>query len=160
MDTGPFEIERKFLIRFPDLSWLDAEGERSEIVQTYLCAQPGHTERVRKRERAGRCVYTHTDKQKLTALRRIEIEREITPEEYEALLLRADPACRPVSKTRYCLPYMGQTLEIDLFPFWDDRAYLEIELCDERQELSIPPQITILREVSASSAVYECRAGP
>ncbi len=148
MQTEPYEIERKFLIRYPDLTLLAAAGERSDIIQTYLLAEPGCTERVRKRIREDVCVYTHTVKEKLSNLRRIEREREITEEEYNGLLLRADPARKPISKARYCVPYRGQMLEIDVFPFWKQQAYLEIELKDERDEIEIPPFVEIIREVT------------
>ena len=38
--------------------------------------------------------------------------------------------------------------EIDLFPFWEDRAILEIELQDEAQPVEFPPEIEILKEVT------------
>ena len=150
MDGIPYEIERKFLIAYPDLEWLEKHAERTDIEQTYLNTEvPGETARVRKRDRDGVYQYTHTRKTKLTALRRIEREREISREEYEALLLQADPKRRTIRNSRYCLPYMGQMLEIDVFPFWTDRAYLEIELREEEQRVHIPERFRILREVTA-----------
>ncbi len=144
----PLEIERKFLIRFPDLNWLDRVADRSQITQTYLLDEKGVSARVRKREWPDRCVYTHTRKQKITLRRRVEQEREITLEEYQLLLEQADPKRSPLFKTRYCLPYCGQLLEIDVFPFWKKQAFLEIELDEEDAEVIIPPQLSVLREVS------------
>ena len=148
MDTLPYEIERKFLIRRPDERELARLGEGTRITQTYLRCEDGVTERVRMRGREGAWVYTHTVKRRITDIRRVELEREISREEYLRLLERADPERRPIEKTRYCIPYAGQLLEIDLFPFWDDRAYLEIELKDESQSLSLPPELEIIREVT------------
>ena len=145
---GPFEIERKFLIRRPELSWLQQNADCSEIRQTYLQSPDGVRARVRMRRWEDRCVYTYTEKIKLSPLRRIEREREIDAEEYARLLRRADPARRTICKRRYCLPYAGKTLEIDLFDFWDDLALLEIELEDEDESYQIPPQLQVLREVS------------
>ena len=53
-----------------------------------------------------------------------------------------------IRKTRWCFRYEGQLFELDVFPFWDDRAYLEIELRDESQKVSLPPDLTIIREVT------------
>ncbi len=145
---GPFEIERKFLIRFPELAWLQREAECSEIRQTYLLADKGVRARVRMRSFPDRCEYSYTEKVKLTPLRRIEREREISREEYEQLLRRADPRRRTIHKRRFCLPYAGKLLEIDLFDFWDDRAFLEIELEDEDEPYELPPQLQVLREVT------------
>lgn len=149
MNNEPYEIERKFLIARPSREYLEARAEATEIVQTYLLAAPGETERVRKRGKNGVYVYTHTCKLRLSDLRRIEREEEIGEADYEALLRRADPACRPIQKERWVLPYRGQSFEIDLFPFWEHQAYLELELTDESQEIDFPPEIRILREVTA-----------
>ena len=148
MESVPYEIERKFLIRYPDEEMLARKGESSRITQTYLLGEHDTSERVRLRERDGVCVYTHTVKRRITDMRRVEIEREISREEYLRLLQRADPERRTIEKTRWCLPYAGQLLEIDLFPFWNDRAYLEIELKEEGQALAIPPELEVIREVT------------
>ena len=148
MDEIHYEIERKYLIRMPDRAWLEKEAEGTEITQTYLLSPPGTTERVRRRGRDGVYVCTHTTKTKLSDLRRIEEEEEIPEEEYERLLRRADPERRVIRKTRWCFRYRGQLFELDVFPFWNDRAYLEIELRDESQQVSLPPDLTIIREVT------------
>ena len=149
MNEIHYEIERKYLIRMPDRAWLEREAEGTEIVQTYLLSSPATTERVRRRGRGGVYVYTHTTKTKLSDLRRIEEEEEITEAEYERLLRRADPDRRVIRKTRWCFRYAGQLFELDVFPFWSDRAFLEIELKDEGQKVSLPPALTIVREVTS-----------
>ena len=145
-----FEIERKYLIAMPDPTFLEANASPSEIEQTYL-TPPDHnvTARVRKRGREGDWTYTHTQKIRLSDLRRIEDEREIDAEEYRQLLLQADPRKRVIRKTRWVLPWRGQSFEIDVYPFWTDRAIMEIEIEDEGQAVELPPQILILREVTA-----------
>ena len=35
-----------------------------------------------------------------------------------------------------------------MFPFWQDRAFLEIEIADEEQEILLPPAIRVIREVT------------
>ena len=50
MNNNGFEIERKYLIRYPNLTILGRNAEATDIVQTYLlCPEPGSSERVRKR---------------------------------------------------------------------------------------------------------------
>ena len=148
MGNNGFEIERKFLIRMPDLAVLENQGEKTAIVQTYLKTDEGSA-RVRKRGREGCWVYTHTEKKRLSDLRRIEREREVDEAEYLHLLERADPQRRVIYKDRYCLEYMGQLLEIDVFPFYNDRAFLEIELADEGQAVHLPPWVELIKEVTA-----------
>lgn len=144
-----FEIERKYLIRMPDPAFLAANASPSEIEQTYLLRpSPEINARVRKRGRAGAWTYTHTQKIRISELRRIEDEREIGEEEYLELLKQADPARNVIRKTRWVLPWRGQLFEIDVYPFWQRQAVMEIELEDEAQAVELPPQIRILREVT------------
>ena len=145
-----FEIERKYLIRMPDPGFLQQNASPTEIVQTYLLPPATHINaRVRKRGHEGAWVYTHTEKTRLSDLRRIENEREISLEEYETLLQSADPGRNVIRKTRWVLPWNGQNFEIDIFPFWTDRALMELELEEESQAIDLPPQIRVLREVTA-----------
>ena len=145
-----FEIERKYLISMPDPEFLRQNASPTEIVQTYLQPPAPHINaRVRKRGREGAWTYTHTQKTRLSDLRRIEDEREISREEYETLLQCADPDRNVIRKTRWVLPWKGQNFEIDIFPFWTDRALMELELENEEQIIELPPRIRVLREVTA-----------
>ena len=147
MNVDGFEIERKFLIAMPDEAFLE-NCERSEITQTYLLGEENTTERVRKRVYRDKCEYTHTVKRKLNDMRRVEDEREISESTYNELLERADPARRPIQKTRCCFEHGGKLWELDVFPFWKRQAYLEIELTDENEGFLLPPGIRLLREVT------------
>ena len=146
----PLEIERKFLIEYPDTALLDklSGGNRSEISQTYLIGEKGTSERVRARTRDGKTVYTHNTKIKLSASKRIEFEDEICEEEYNELLKRADHRCRTVEKVRYCVPHGEFVCEIDVFPFWNDKAFLEIEIPSEDTEVTVPDFVKLIRDVT------------
>ena len=147
MNTDRFEIERKFLIAMPDAAFLQG-CDNSEIVQTYLVGEENTTERVRKRVRGEKCEYTHTVKRRLSNIRRIEDEHEIDEAAYMTLLERADPGRRPIEKTRFCFYDGGKLWELDVFSFWDDQAFLEIELEDEAEEFTLPAGIRLIREVT------------
>ena len=147
----PYEIERKFLILRPDLLNLGTLCRIKEISQTYLTASEGSI-RVRRTEEKGKVTYIESCKRNVTALRRIEIERELTEEEYERRLAARDPRRQTIRKTRYCLPYAGHVFEIDVYPFWNRQAIMEVELKSETEEFTLPPFIKILREVSEDPA--------
>ena len=148
MNQNGYEIERKFLIQRPDDAWLEAKCRGSHIIQTYLKSEaPGYNERVRRREDKSAVVYTHTVKRRLSDLRREEREREISEEEY-LTLQRADPERRVIEKRRYVLDYGGKAFEIDVYPFWQDKAVMEIELTDETETVKLPPEIEIIKEVT------------
>ena len=151
--SPPIECERKFLIRRPDLSLLLSSGaKKSDIVQTYLMAEIGTTARVRMRTSDTGTKYTHTVKRRINALSAFEDERVITEAEYNLLLKGADPSRRPIQKTRYVLPYDAHFFEIDIYPFWEKQAVMEVELSSEEEAFSIPPVISVIREVTSDRA--------
>ena len=57
--------------------------------------------RVRQRGENGNYVYFLTTKRKLCGIKRIEIEKRLTKEEYLALLMDADTSKKQIRKTRY-----------------------------------------------------------
>ena len=148
--TSQYEIERKYLIEYPDTQVLSlAEGVRvKRIEQIYLLAAPGEVRRVRKMTEKGSVRYIETRKCRVSDLRATEEERELSAAEYDALLALADPALRPICKTRYAIPYAGHTVEVDLYDFWQDRATAEVELADEGERVALPPYLHVIREVS------------
>lgn len=150
MNDIPLEIERKYLIRMPDRLLLDRLADRRDYIrQTYLLPrEAGTTERVRLRGCGEKAEYTHTVKRRLTALTREEREETVSPRIYRTLLDRADPALRVIEKTRWCIPWAGFTLEVDCFPFWRDRAFLEIEFTGPEPVPDLPDWVQVLREVT------------
>ncbi len=149
-EPEPLEIERKFLIEYPDLERLEKlpNCQRVEIIQTYLTAPAGEETRVRQRGADGNYIYIQTTKKNLTGLKRVEVERRLTKDEYLRLLMDADPNCRPIRKTRYCLTHDNQYFEIDVYPFWDHQAIVEIELGNENDEVRFPAELKVIKEVT------------
>ena len=153
-EPEPFEIERKFLIEYPDVSWLESlpNCHKVDIIQTYLLAPTSDEVRVRQRGENGSYAYYQTTKRTLTGVKRVEIERRLSQREYLALLMEADPALHPIRKTRYCLTWDEQYFEIDVYPFWNDRAIVELELSDENAEIRFPEKVKVIREVTDDDA--------
>ena len=153
-EPAPTETERKFLIEYPDLAWLETAPNcrRVNIIQTYLrCDDPDEEIRIRQRGENGHYVYFQTVKRG-SGLRRMEVERRLTQSEYLLLLMNADISKRQIRKDRYCLTFDNQYFEIDVYPFWRDRAVAEIELTDADAEIRFPPQIRVIREVTDDPA--------
>ena len=148
---APLEIERKYLIEMPNTEALAAmDGARVfAITQTYLTAPKGISRRVREKREGARTVYILTEKERVSALSAVEREREITAKEYERALADAAPDATPIEKTRYAVPFGRHTLEIDIYPFWADCAILEIELSSEEEEITLPPFLSVICEVTA-----------
>ena len=146
----PLEIERKYLIAMPPRALLEQLcTRRIDMVQTYLRGtRGGRAVRVRQSTCGGVTRWRLNDKRAVTELTRIEHERELTREEYEAYLRQAEPTLRPIVKTRWCVPFGGHTLEIDVFSFWDDRAFCEVELSSEDEAVRLPAWMRVVRDVS------------
>ena len=149
MDKSGFEIERKFLILMPEKERLLKESSRVlHLRQTYLLSPDNESARVRLMTETGNTSYIYTEKKKISPIKRMETEYEISLMEYEKQLEKADPNRSPIEKTRYCIPYCGHILEIDIFPFWQDKAFLEIELSSEEEAFSVPDWVVIIKEVT------------
>lgn len=149
-EPEPLEIERKFLIEYPDLAWLENNPacKKVEIIQTYLKSDDSGEIRVRQRGFGGDYMYYKTVKRVITDAARVEIEKRLSKEEYLTLLMEADTSMRQIRKTRYCLTYKNQYFEIDIYPFWRDKAIAEIELSDENAEICFPDELRVIKEVT------------
>ncbi|MBQ6373453.1 MAG: hypothetical protein IJJ45_03100 [Clostridia bacterium] len=149
------EIERKYLIRYPDTRLLSEQPgcEIWDIVQTYLTdGEGGQTRRVRQVTTGGRVTYHRTFKRRLSALSAEEDEGRIDLATYAAYVLQRDTSRTPIVKTRYRVPYHGHVLEFDIYPFWCDRAIMEIELQSEDETPDIPEWVGIIRDVTSEKA--------
>ena len=139
---------------------MDKARERVILIQQYGRAKnilvAGYIDRgesaeaacVREVREGERVRYIRTVKRRVDLLRAVEEEAELSEAEYTAALADADPTRRPIAKTRYCIPYAGHTVEVDVYDFWQDRATAEVELASESEELSLPPYLKVLREVT------------
>ena len=149
-EPEPFEIERKFLIYYPNLKELDnmPNCTKVDITQTYLKSDNDVERIVRARGINGDYLYYLTEKRKITNLKRIEIERKLSQDEYLKLLMESDNRLHTIHKTRYCLTENNQYFEIDIYPEWDNQAIMEIELSSEDEEIKVPSFIEIIDEVT------------
>ena len=149
-EPEPYEIERKFLIEIPNLEYLESlpNCEKVQIVQTYLKSNDDEEIRIRQRGSNGSFTYSKTRKINISNLKRIEVEERLTEEEYINELLNSDPNKGQIIKTRYCLSYNNQYFEIDIYPFWKDKAIAEIELSSEKQKIELPPFLEVIEEVT------------
>ena len=149
-EPEPLEIERKFLIEYPDIKWLMSlpNCQKIEIIQTYLISSSDDEVRVRQRGFGGHYIYFQTTKRRVDDVKRIEVERRLSESEYLRLLMDADTKRHQIRKDRYCLTYENQYIEIDVYPFWDDKAIAEIELRDENAKIIFPEEIKVIKEVT------------
>ena len=78
---------------------------------------------------------------------RIEIENEISRNKYyEYMSLKSRRGT--LHKTRYIISMNNLKYEIDVYPFWNDKAIVEVELRDENEKIKFPSFIKVIKEVT------------
>lgn len=128
------EIERKFLVRSDAFR---AQATTSyEIMQGYLCKEPGKTIRVRIRDT--RAFLTIKSSRLREGLAKFEWEREIDLADAQEMMQLCLPGA--ISKTRYIIPTNNERKwEVDVFHGRLDGLVLaEIELGDEHEAFERP----------------------
>lgn len=150
-EPTPMEIERKFLIKKPSEQVIESLGcvSKSNIIQTYLkTIKPGVERRVRQRGsvKDGFSFY-YTEKFDISDGVRDEVEDKISPDKYISLLTEADTSLYQISKERYCFVYKNRYYEMDIYPFSEEYAILEIELNDINEDIELPP-LEIIKDVT------------
>ena len=151
INQAPLEIERKFLIQYPDITALRQMPDYhvAHMEQSYLQAEgdfPGG--RVRRIVDGDHVKYVYTYKVRVSELTRHEFEKEITEDEYRGLLRYKTPGTITIEKDRHSFLYQGLTYELDVYAFWEDKATLEAEVDSEDTPIPVPPCVTLIKEVT------------
>lgn len=148
-NSNQLEIERKYLIKLNDKEFLNNNSycEKVNITQTYLKITDHEEIRVRKRGIDNNYLYYYTVKKNINGLKRLEIENRISEIEYLKLLENVSEKIQ-INKERYCLVFNNQYFEIDVYPFLNNQAIMEIEISDEDKEIYLPDFIEVIKEVT------------
>lgn len=143
----PQSVKRKFLIEKPDCEKLvDVYGAVAvDMMQTYLVSQnPRIERRIRQQKNGGDYLYFYTEKRLGEDGTRWITERPISEKEYISHLMESDMSLHSVRKTKYRFSHGDCRLEIDIYPFSDDRAVLFVYGNHE----AIPEDIKVIMEVT------------
>ncbi len=152
INKAPLEIERRYLIEYPDLEAVDAMPDHKviHIEQTYLKAEGDFVGgRIRRITDGDTVRYEYNYKLRLTDVTRHEFEREISEREYRELLPRKTPDTITIEKDRHRFSYQGLTYELDIYSFWSDKATVEAEVESEDTPIPIPPCVKLIKEVTS-----------
>ena len=152
-EPAPYLTKRKFLIDYPNIAELRAmpNCERVDIIQTYLKSPSGKEIRIRQRGKDGHYIYFQKMERDPSGKEKIEIERRLDKDEYLKMLMDADTSMKQIRKTRYCLAYGIQYAEVDVFPFWTDKAILSVAIRDENDPLVIPENFNVIKEITGNA---------
>jgi CYTH domain-containing protein len=146
-----YEVERKFLIAYPDLEHLNTlpTCQKTDIFQAYLLSPDSNTElRIRQQGTDGQYTYTKTEKRRLSNTKKVESGKRLSKSEYLTLLMDTDTSLHQVRKIRYCLMSNRQYFKIDVYPFWSNQAVAKVKLANGDEQINFPEFLKILREVT------------
>jgi CYTH domain-containing protein len=151
------EIERRWKLKHPlsmeAIHQIVAHTSDIEYInQIYLKGSAEEkTERIRAISRdffSSSKEYWHTKKKLIEHGVNEEDEAQISAEEYQKLLKKADPQKEPITKVRYTFDYDGQDFELDIFPKRKGLLILELELNNKQQTIVLPPFLEIVKEIT------------
>lgn len=148
----PVQIFKKYLIQKPKIDDFLKQIKNYEIIdiiQTYLVTDSDKVERrIRQRGVKGDYVFFYKEKKLDRQGKEIATERRINVKEYTTLMTEADIKLHQMIKTRYCFLYKNQYFHLDVYPFDDNYALLEIELTEKSQKVYLPKNISLVKDVS------------
>lgn len=151
-EKTPFYRGRRFLVKMPSQEFLASipKNKRIEVVQTYLTVTNNVSEiRLRERGVGGARYYYQTMKRKNEKGESIEIEKRLSVEEYQELLWCEDTSRPKVRKTRYVIETQSCFFDLDVYPYWEDKAILEVSLGPQSGPISaFPKEIEIIQEIT------------
>lgn len=146
----PEKTQRKFLVTMPNINDLDIPYQIIDIQQQYLkSSSPNEEGRIRKRGQHGSFTYYWTKKTAIEQGVYIEKNNNITHDQYRDFLSSVDPSLMPISKQRFCFMWENQYFNLDVFhEHLENLVLLEINPTNKRQNIFLPPWISIIKEVT------------
>ena len=147
----PMDKKHKYLIAMPDMNQLVVNygAVPFEMTQDYLVmTNPNIERRLRKQKNGSDYLYFYTEKHRMPDGAMWDTERPISSKEYKKYLLEAEMELQPVHKVKYRFNRGSQRFEIDVYPFSAERAVMFAYAGSDEAEVTPPPEITILKEVT------------
>lgn len=149
----PMDKKHKYLIAMPDMNQLVVNygAVPFEMTQNYLVVtNPRIERRIRKQKNGSDYLFFYTEKHLMEDGTMWDTERPISSKEYKKYLLEAEPELQPVHKVKYRFNLDRQRFEIDVYPFSKEKAVMFAYAGNDTDEISPPPEIEILREVTGN----------
>ena len=122
----PEVTKHKYLIEMPTPDILNSLNATAvPMTQTYLANTVINAERrVRKQPGGTGTLYFYTEKRAGADGEKWVTEKPISAKEYDEYIREADASLSPVEKIKYRFTYDGCNMEIDIYPFSNDKAIL------------------------------------
>ena len=152
-EPEPMAKKRKYLIERPYMAAFTAAHNAIalEMMQTYLApTQPNVERRIRQQKNGEDYLYFYTEKHLMDDGAKWDTEKPISEKQYIRYLMECDSSLHSVRKVKHRFVHDGCRMEIDVYPFSDDRAVLFVYAGDG--QASLPEELRIIREVTGDPA--------
>ena len=150
-EPEPMVDKRKFLVKMPDLDLLREKygAVAIEMMQTYLrVIVPNVERRIRQQENGEDYLYFYTEKHVMDDGTQWVTEKPISEKQYLHYLMEGDNTLHSVRKKKYRFIHGDCRFELDVYPFSGNSAVLFMY----GENVPLPPEITVLREVTGDPA--------
>ena len=143
-------VEKKYLISMPDVEQLmkNKQCRKVHVKQHYIIDETRQEKEkiVLRRENNKNFYYKVVKKNK------VKYSNSITADKYINKLEDENKKFYHIHKDRYYYIFDSRCIKIDVFPFWKDKAILEVDVLNDRENIKFPKFVHIIEDVTDNEA--------
>ena len=143
-------VEKKYLISMPDVEQLmkNKQCRKVHVKQHYIIDETKQEKEkiVLRRENNKNFYYKVVKKNK------VKYSNSITADKYINKLEDENKKFYHIHKDRYYYIFDSRCIKIDVFPFWKDKAILEVDVLNDRENIKFPKFVHIIEDVTDNEA--------
>ena len=143
-------VEKKYLISMPDVEQLmkNKQCRKVHVKQHYIIDETRQEKEkiVLRRENNKNFYYKVVKKNK------VKYSNSITADKYINKLEDENKKFYHIHKDRYYYIFDSRCIKIDVFPFWKDKAILEVDILNDRENIKFPKFVNIIEDVTDNEA--------
>lgn len=145
-EEGPYETQRKFLIKKPDIEILNKlhNCNKVKVIEIYLNEENNNISKLIQRGINSNYTYSKITKNKD---KNVETEIRLSQDAYIEELINVDTSKKIIIKDRYCLTENSIYYEIDIYEHLEDKAICEVELT-RNSEFKLPSIIEVIEDIT------------
>lgn len=139
-------VEKKYLIKMPDINQLikNKQCRKVHVKQHYLIDETKQEkEKIVLRRENNKNFYYKVNKKD-----NVKYSKSISADQYINKLEDENNKFYHIYKDRYYYIYDSRCIKIDVFPFWKDKAILEVDILNDRENIKFPKFIEVIEEVT------------
>ena len=143
-------VEKKYLISMPDVEQLmkNKQCRKVHVKQHYIIDETRQEKEkiVLRRENNKNFYYKVVKKNK------VKYSNSFTADKYINKLEDENKKFYHIHKDRYYYIFDSRCIKIDVFPFWKDKAILEVDVLNDRENIKFPKFVHIIEDVTDNEA--------